>query len=272
MADAPRRSRAWGVLAVSLALMALIAALSSSDGHGSLAADASRAHATAGRASASPRPVVHGQLVAPGGPLDHSNMVRRPPRASARKGQPDTPGSVRTVSHAARGAPGAGSLTGSVAPVTVAAPSASTPRSTTVAVVETAGTPAASARAAAPAGTAVARPVRGTGTSSSPTPTTAPAPPSVYPGHGSLSPASSSASFGAPGGGTVTAEATWDGPASLQLAISCPGGTSVSRVGGSGLSLELNDSQGSGSCTVTISLPNGVRTDVGYTLDVEPAP
>lgn len=70
----------------------------------------------------------------------------------------------------------------------------------------------------------------------------------------------------------MTAEATWSGTTSLELAITCPGGLSVSRTGSSGLSLEMDDSHGGGDCTVTLAEPPGVRADVSYVLVVSPAP
>ncbi len=93
-----------------------------------------------------------------------------------------------------------------------------------------------------------------------------------YPGNGSIDPPATSASFAATGGGTVSAQATWTGTATLELEIVCPGGLSVGRAGSSGLSLEIDDSNGAGTCTVTLSLPQGVQADVSYTLVVEPAP
>ena len=64
--------------------------------------------------------------------------------------------------------------------------------------------------------------------------------------------------------------ATWSGTAVLELEIACPGGVSVARRGSSGMSLEVDDSHGAGTCTVMLSLPPGTRADVSYTLDVGP--
>jgi len=70
----------------------------------------------------------------------------------------------------------------------------------------------------------------------------------------------------------VTAAATWTGAATLELTITCPGGVSVSRSGPSGLSVEVNDRDGTGTCSVTLSLPPGTRASVTFTLTVEPGP
>ena len=109
----------------------------------------------------------------------------------------------------------------------------------------------------------------GTGTSA---PTTSSTGTGAYPGSGSIVTPLTSVSFVAAGGGTVSAQATWNGAPTLQLEIACPGGISVARTGTSGLSIELDDTEGGGTCTVTLSLPPGMRADVSYTLVVDPAP
>ncbi len=65
--------------------------------------------------------------------------------------------------------------------------------------------------------------------------------------------------------------ATWTGSATLELEIACPGGVAVARRGSSGLSLEVDDSNDSATCMVTLSLPPGVHADVSFTLVVGPA-
>ena len=105
------------------------------------------------------------------------------------------------------------------------------------------------------------------GSGSGVTPTTG-----AYPGQGTIESPATSASFAAAGGGTVSANATWTGAVELELAISCPGGVSVSRAGASPLSLELDDRHGSGTCTVTLALLTGTRAKVAFNLVVQPAP
>lgn len=85
-------------------------------------------------------------------------------------------------------------------------------------------------------------------------------------------PPARSASFAAAGGGTVSAQAFWTGTSELELDISCPGGVSATRVGTSGLSLEVDDDHGAGTCTVTLTVPPGVQDAVSFTLVVAPAP
>ena len=95
----------------------------------------------------------------------------------------------------------------------------------------------------------------------------------VYPGVGNMVYPTVSATYPAASGGVVTAEATWQGTASLELAISCPGGLSTTRSGPSGLSVSLDDSGPSaGTCQVTLSLPPGVTATVSYTLSITPRP
>ncbi|MDA8312055.1 MAG: hypothetical protein M0Z46_15895 [Actinomycetota bacterium] len=67
----------------------------------------------------------------------------------------------------------------------------------------------------------------------------------------------------------VSARATWQGAVDLELAISCPGGVSVTRVGASPLSLEVDDSHGNGTCTVTLALLSG-SPEVQFALVVQP--
>lgn len=88
-----------------------------------------------------------------------------------------------------------------------------------------------------------------------------------------LDAAAPTATFSVPGGGIVSADAVWAGTPSLELSITCPGGISVSRTGGPGLSVEADDSRGgSAPCAVSLSLPPGVRADVSFTLTIQPAP
>lgn len=79
------------------------------------------------------------------------------------------------------------------------------------------------------------------------------------------------ASFPASGGGPISAEATWTGPAAMELAISCPDGVSTARTGASDLSVEVDDARASATCTVTLALPPGESGEAQYRLTVEPA-
>jgi hypothetical protein len=83
--------------------------------------------------------------------------------------------------------------------------------------------------------------------------------------------ATGSATFPAAGGGPISAEATWTGAAAMELSISCPDGVSTTRTGASGLSVEVDDTHGSGTCTVTLAVPQGETGLVDYSVTVEPA-
>jgi hypothetical protein len=304
MGDPSRRSRAFGVLAVSLALMALVTAISS--------ATSRRSAPSAAVALARQRPdtipaLGHTQRGSPATspPVERP---RHPPRtitAGARKLQrsgPHAAGRALTArSHPgpAAGQPGGplrlgGSATSASSLFATAA--AESPLSSHPA--HAAGTstsdleagPRSVAQAPAPndggtEGTAATAPVHTTtsgsslhaGTSASRTSVAGSAgtPSSrtggVYPGTTSIVPPATSASFPAAGGGTVTASASWSGGEDLELAISCAGGLSVTRVGASPLSIELDDQHGTGTCTVAIALVKG-SARVQVTLVIQPAP
>jgi hypothetical protein len=273
MSERVARPRAWGVLAVALALMALVVALSSTGGR---------------------RLVSTGNL----GAATHDQGVRRDGAASRQTHASggdviSTRGSPRnraassahgTTRHAAtRSADLTASLglVGSRLRDTTGPPSAATP-------TDQAGRTAPVTGGAGSLATATTVPrdpsaaTSGTSTTSSPGATS----PTVggaatgetaasrpYPGHGGFAAPAGSASYPAEGGGNVTAEATWTGTPTLALSISCPGGVSVARAGTSGLSVELDDDGGSATCEVTLSLPAGTGGGgATFTLTIEPGP
>lgn len=235
MPRAAVRSKAWGVLAVSLALMALVAARSSTTAR-TLSPSRTRAR------SVEP-PVVSPQA---------SPRVRAADATSA------TAGSVPTTGIGA-GSAAIAPPAGSTATVT------SSPPASPAAV----GTPAAAATTGSSTGISPAADESSGSQAAEPEISSVPMP---YPGPGNFQPPTASAAFTAAGGGTVTASATWSGTPTLVLSIACPGGPSSSRSGTSGLSIAVDDDGASTNCQVTIALPTGVSATVEYTLVVAPRP
>ena len=289
MADPGRRSRAWAVLAVALALMALVTALSSTAGHRRPAEPAAAfARAAAGTrpttlppGSGNLRPTDRATRIAPdaqvpdGGRAGTGRWAARaleeralaPPPASAVF---TTTGNAVPFPSATANRPSSngGSSSGSASPIAAAASSASSASqagspSTRAATSTSPPTQAGADSAGSGAG--------GTGISGGSGMATA-TPSGAYPGRGSIEPPSTSVSFAAAGGGTVSAQATWTGVTDLELQISCPGGVSVTRAGASSLSVEVDDGHGTGTCTVTLSLMPGTHTGVSFTLVVDPGP
>ena len=264
MADERRGSRAWAVLAVALALMALVTSLSSGAGHSSPASLRRPVErmAPATRSRGASQPSSRSTHTGPGTRALRAVGAHdpRPPR-SARAAHALVAG-ARAPADSAR----AHRATGDVAPQSTAAGSgARTPGI----LLESAGSRSPAAEPdLLPAGSAPPPNAAGSGSTGSPTSTATRA----YPGHASIDPPSTSASFAALGGSAVSARAVWTGTSSLELEISCAGGVSATRTGSSGLSLEVDDARGSGNCTVTVSLPPGVQADVSFTLIVDPAP
>ncbi|MHB1553199.1 MAG: hypothetical protein ACYCSX_12270 [Acidimicrobiales bacterium] len=288
MADERRGSRAWAVLAVALALMALVTSLSSEAGQRSPAALRRPVEGTA--------PATRSK----GGPQPSGRSAHTGPRTRALRAvgahDPRPPRSARAAHALVAGARApadsarAHRATGDVAPQSTAAGSGA--RSPGI-LLESAGSRSPAAEPdLLPAGSAPPPNAAGSGSTGSPTSTAGSdstgsptstagsdstgSPTSTatraYPGHASIDPPSTSASFAALGGSAVSARAVWTGTSSLELEISCAGGVSATRTGSSGLSLEVDDARGSGNCTVTVSLPPGVQADVSFTLIVDPAP
>lgn len=276
MAERPDRSRAWAVLAVTLALMALVAAVSSATSRTRVTPVAENAahrlengaaRANSGGASAS-RPgtkgLRHGAADQPAGSLGsraHPRAAHGPALSST--GVEGTPGGagdgsslalptapvVGTVTHLDSGIPTGGSGTLGEPLSTQPAPSTTPSRSPVSSGTATGG----------PSTSTVA-----TGSASVP-PSTAAASRS-----GAIGP-TGTASFPAAGGGPISAEATWTGAPALELAVTCPSGVSAARTGASGLSIEVDDTHGSGACTVTLSLAPGENGEVEYHVTIEPA-
>lgn len=240
------RPRWWAVLAVLLALMALVASLTS----GSPAA--SRTGAAAGAIPA--RHSRRGAGVAVGRP---SGQAER--HAPSPSGDPATAGAAVPTSVGSRQAT-SGSGTGDAATATPA-PSTypSSPRPSSEAL------PATTARAAlptTPAATSTATTVATSTPAASGEPTGSEVGNLTYPDN-------VSALYSFPGTGPVEATATWSGTPELTLSISCVGRTST-RTGTSGLSVSVPQavSGTTGTCTVSLTEPTGVRAQVSYSIDV----
>ena len=104
------------------------------------------------------------------------------------------------------------------------------------------------------------------------TSTTTTTPAITYPGY-LQSPDNVSAQYQATASGPLSATATWNGGATLTLAVACPGGQR-SLTGPSGVAVSIVDTSGSSagapvSCTVTLSEPSGEASTVSYTLTVD---
>lgn len=281
MAERDGRPKAWGVLAVSLALMALVAALSSTTGHRTVVPSTSvsarrptrEGVAHRSRSSADPADSLassvtttpHRESVTRAhAPVAAEALPRRGPVADLRLDDTTSTSAVADASRLAGSETTVGAAVGlttpSAADVTAIAPAATplpTKRGTTGTPSETSsgsspGTSHGSSSGASSTGTSAA-------TAASPT------------HHGTLAYPVTSFTVSAPGGSTVNANATWSGTATMQLTITCPDGVSSSRIGGSDLSLEVDDTAGGpGQCDVRLNLPPGVRADVTFTLTVEP--
>jgi hypothetical protein len=271
VADGGARPRAWGVLAVALALMALIVALSSTAGHEPLAPSATKG---ASRTT--------NERAGPNGSASPSTSSTQPRRSGVRRAPLHAARTPSATTHqlGGRGVTGAGRATGGSSDaldlVGVLGLSGPTSKVAAANVTTRTGSPLSpgSASPEATAGDANAGDDVSATTQAGPSVTSsdgATAPSGADPGSGRIAPPQTSATFGAAGGGLVTAEATWEGSPTLELSVTCAGGVSVSRTGTSGLSVEVDDSGGSGTCQITLSLPQGVTASVTYTLAVEPA-
>lgn len=242
----------WAVLAVSLALMALVASLSTPTRGTPTGAGPNRSR---GRQNPTGRRVLDGhgrQSSITGARSDAGARVAGGP--ADRAGAGDAPG---TASGAGAGTPGQGTA---ASPTTV-------PTTAVVALpAATLVAPAASAAGSSP-----------TTTSTAPPPTTvttaAPAATRSEAEVGNLTyPDNVSATYTVPGGGPVQATATWSGSPDLTLTVSCPD-RSAHRTGGSGLTVAVPapSADDPGTCTVTVAEPTGVEATVSYTLDVDTA-
>lgn len=266
VADRPERSRAWGVLAVTLALMALVAVLSStttgkvvqttaaSDVHGSGPAPrpARPGHTNVPRAR---RPANDQRTRSSPAPAGSTSKGSSPPRSpgSATGGSPSGVVSVRSL-ELAGSALGAATGAGTAGPTSAAADSSNRPS----------GLSASDVPSVAP-----------TEVSSVDTTTTAPVgaetPATITASHsGTISP-TQSVTFSASGGGQVTAAATWSGATTMELSISCPGGVQATHTGASPLSVVVDDTHGTQPCTATLAMLPGERGSADYTVSVEPS-
>lgn len=281
------RSRAWSVLAVTLALMALVAALSSATSRPALDPAAVRAaHQARNVSTPSDRRNMHGQP-SPRSAAAHS----RSSSARAGRGPSSPPPSHRTGGRAgsspAAGAEpvitavhdlgsatsGAGGSPAGNLPVAAPSAGGSGYALTPLTAVTPAGAPPSSGTSAVSGGTStLASPSASSGASAAASSgSTGSSTPAAAATHtGTVGP-TQDASFPVSGGGPISAEATWTGPAALELAISCPDGVSTVRTGASGLSVEANDARAPGTCTVTLAVPPGEFGDAQYRLTVEPA-
>lgn len=246
------RPRWWAVLAVSLALMALVASLSAgARGAPGPAAGAEAHHPTlpAGRAGARDQSSAHTPAVTPrAGPAGTST-------ASAGTG-------------AAPGGPAGQSGTASASPPDLVAGLEAGTSAVTV-PTPAGGASGTAGTAAPPATTSTTRTTATTATTAPPTTTTAAAG-TTQTEIGNLTyPDNVAAEYAVPGGGAVQVTATWSGTPDLTLSIACPART-ARRSGASELSVSVpqpapgNDA----TCTVAIAEPTGVEATVSYSLAV----
>lgn len=256
------RPRWWAVLAVSLALMALVASLTSGS---------SGAPGTAGAGAA----------------LFHHRSDRSPGAAADRR---SADGTGRTVlppagsSDTEAGVPGSdgprpvttgaddtmtATTTRSTAPPSSHASTAAQPGVTSPATTPSSDTTPATASTATATPTATTAPTTATTTT-----TAAASEVSTRFEIGNLTyPDNVTALYSFPGTGPLEATATWSGASDLTLSVTCAGRTAT-RTGASGLSVSVAEgSTGStGTCTVSITEPTGVRSEVSYSLDVRDGP
>lgn len=272
-ADTDHRPRAWAVLAVALALMALVTALSTAHGRPSASALArdGRPNVTAG---SRPRAQVPPSIA----PLGRQAAIGRAPARHAGA-------SMIPVDLPAGGAAGTSVTVGPTTETTSLTPVTTGPPGQLASALSGTGRPedpsvaSTSARAASAASVpaAASTSARGPAAASAPSAASTSAAASSQPKargvlRGTLGPSAPQASATVAGGGVVAAEATWVGTTALALAVTCSSGISESRTGASGLSLELDDSAGSsGTCTVTLGLLPGAHGTATYTLTVQPA-
>jgi hypothetical protein len=263
------RQRAWGVLAVTLALMALVAALSSTTDHSSID-PASHDHSVEAGARPGSSAAADDAPSSEGPQGDRAPGSRTTPRRATRHPTPgrstEAVGAVRSAGSATAGVEsppfgGTVALGAPLSPLGTAegARGSQTPQGDAPAAVTSKGASAAGGAGAtlttAPSGV----PPSGAGGTQA-----------VSTEAGRLGP-TGSATYQATGGGTVTADATWTASVSLELSVSCPGGIEVSRSGSSNLSVVVDDTHRSGDCAVTISALPGVTSTIAYTLTIEPA-
>jgi hypothetical protein len=235
------RPRWWALLAVSLALMALVASLTTGSPPTPRAGAGAAAHRSSG-----------------GG----GTPVRRPDGTGTGSRRPQD-GAITEAG--ATGAPGArpspgtgGSVSGGPGPSTTPPPSRGSTEPVTVTPTSTAPFTTTTSGATSTAGTATV-----TTTTTSPTASTRSE-------VGNLTyPDNVTALYSFPGAGPLEATATWAGGAVLTLSVVCPG-RRTTRTGGSGLSVSVSQgTQGDGgTCTVSISEATTLRAEVSYSIDV----
>src|SRR5579875_699588 len=287
-ADPARRSRAWGVLAVSLALMALVTALTSSAGHRALrhadALDRSRPEPVHSTADGHPgRAAAPGRGTPPRG--EGTGLSRRmtdplAPRVPARQRPERTGAALLHTSAASAGtSPSHAGVRSNatrpaVQPTAPATPAGAVADAASVGTATAVGaTPTPQLRQTTPvAGSSPGSTSSGGSSSGRTSSVGRPTPSGTYPGPGTIVAPGTGVSYAAPGGVVVSARATWTGAEDLVLGITCGGGVSVTRTGSSGLSVEVDDSHASGTCTVTLSLGPDARAPVPFTLSIDPAP
>ncbi len=276
MADERRGSRPWAVLAVALALMALVTALSSASGHSRPVALQRRAqHAVPAKRTRSDAAQLSDRRSHTRTETRRLHALstlatpapRTPRIAEAGAAGAETPGGSAGRHRATGAASSRPATAGSGTPGTgfLEAADSWSPDTGSSLLPAASGSASGSASGAASGAGSGASGANGADTATS-------SPTGAYPGHASIEAPATSASFAALGGGTVSARAMWTDTPNLELEISCGGGVSATRTGSSELSLEVDDTHGTGSCTVTLSLPPGVRADVPFTLVVNPAP
>ncbi len=261
---AAARPRWWAVLAVSLALMALVAAVTSSAHHAAQSRTAATRHAPRSDGRLGPRPTATTSLpAAPGSVALPTVPTTAGSEGTSASGGASTPagtgGSGGTTTSGGNPVSGTASATGTT--------SGSGGQVEVGAVVDGPGT-----RSATPTST--------TEPAGQVTGSTAPPPASAGTSTGSTTqsdpgyltyPDDVSAGYPISTSSAVKATATWSGAPDLSLSISCPG-RKAQQSGTSGVSVSVPAATpsvgGSGTCSVEIAEPTTTEATVSYSLTI----
>ncbi len=246
----------WVVLSVSLALMALVSAVTATD------RTATGPHDVADRPLA-PSPASRGP--APGAAAGATSPAPTLVPGGASGAAASTAVLPVTASVPSSGGTGTGTTTSpspSPSPSPSSAPADGIPASSTTDGAGPAGNGSVSAPAAAPSSSAATTPVT----------TVAPPPPAATREarsasfDGTLGPSDPATTYQVPNaGGTVAASVNWDGGGDLALALNCPGAEQAAS-GPSVVSASVTSL--SGTCSVIVSEP-GLSAGVAFQLDVQ---
>ncbi len=270
------RPRGWAVLAVALALMALVAALTRpAPGAGLPAAPAGSAPAGNGTGGGD-RPMTGSSVVTAA--RGHSIRPRTQPQAtptSAPPGASAPPGTtsgtappvgVPTANHGSTdagspGSSGQGSRNPGVGTSTSAPTGTNPPGASAPAPVTSTSVPASTSTT-----TSTSVVIGTTGSSSTTSASTVPGP---SPGPENFGSGTVSATWTVAGGGPLQATLTWSGTVLLTLSVTCSSVTKTAR-GSSPLVVSLSHAP-AGTCRVAVAKPTG-GGPISYTLAIDPPP